>query len=231
MDIEEIKLLVADADVSVREIILYALKEQGWEADQARDGVAAIKLLRRNRYRLLIIDMDLPVIDGITVCEQFCANTPVIFISRRDSEQDRLDAFEAGGNDFVVKPFYPRELIARVKSLLKLTGGYKQETNLLYAGGLSINMSSRDVIVNEKQVRLTPREYDLLLFFAQHERQSFTRETLLDMVWGQRFDGSDRTVDTHVKSLREKLKPCHTHIKTIWGYGYKFVANPENLPR
>ena len=222
MDELAIRLLIADADASVRDILLYSFREQGWLTDQARDGVTAVKLLRRNHYRILILDIGLPVIDGLTVCEQFCVNMPVIFLSRRDAEQDRLDAFAAGGNDFVVKPFYPREMTARVKSLLRLTGVFKQESNIIRAGALRIQMNTREVFIDEKPVKLTPREYDLLLFLVTHKDQCHSRENLLDMVWGQQFDGSDRTVDTHIKSLREKLRPFHTYISTVWGFGYKF---------
>ena len=222
MDEHVTRLLVADADASIRDIILYSCREQGWLADQAKDGVMAIKLLRRNRYQLLILDAALPVIDGLTVCEQFCADTPVIFVSRLDSEQDRLDAFAAGGNDFVVKPFYPRELIARVKNLLKLTRVLRQERRTIRAGELTILPDAREVLVSGKPVKLTPREYELLLHMTRHEEQCFSRESLLDLVWGKQFDGNDRTVDTHVKSLREKLRPCHTYIQTVWGVGYKF---------
>ena len=224
MDADEIRLLIADADVSIRDIIQYSALEQGWLTDQARDGVTAVKLLRRNRYAVLLLDLELPVIDGLMVCEQFCVDTPVIFISRRDAEQDRLDAFAAGGNDFVVKPFYPRELVARIKSLLKLTGVFRQETSALQAGGLLIKTKSREVHVGGRPIKLTPREYELLLFLVRNQDHGYTRETLLNMVWGQQFDGNDRTVDAHIKSLREKIKPYHTYITTIWGYGYKFIV-------
>jgi len=224
MDESAVKLLVADADASVRDIVLYSLGEQGWLVDGAKDGVSAIKLLRRNRYQMLILDLDLPIIDGLTVCEQFCADTPVIFVSRRDAEQDRLDAFAAGGNDFLHKPFYPRELVARVKSLLGLIGAYRQKGDVLRAGVLHFMLGAREVSVADKPVKLTPREYDLLLFLARNEDRCFSRESLLNMVWGQQFDGSNRTVDTHIKSLREKLRPFHTHIATVWGVGYKFSA-------
>ena len=222
---ENIRILVADEDTSVRDIILYCSQEQGWQIDQARDGVTAVKLLRRNNYRLLILELELPVINGLMVCEQFSANTPVIFISGRDSEQNRLDAFEAGGNDFMVKPFYPREMVARVKNLLRLTGNSLPKTDILHAGAIKIDIRSHDVFVNETFIKLTPREYDLLLFLSQNQNRCFSRDSLLDMVWGQHFDGTDRTVDTHVRNLREKLTPCHTYITTIWGYGYKFEVN------
>lgn len=225
MDMGDVKLLVADADASVRDIILYCSKEQGWLMDQARDGIMAVKLLRRNHYQILILELELPVINGLMICEQFCVNVPIIFISRKDSEQARLDAFAAGGNDFLAKPFYPRELVARIKNLLKLTGAYMYKNDTLHVGTLKINIKSRDVFIEERPVRLTPREYDLLLFLCRNQNQSFSRETLLNMVWGQPFDGTDRTVDTHVRSLREKIQPCHTYITTIWGYGYKFKVN------
>ena len=225
MDTGNIKILVADDDASIRDIILYCSKEQGWFIDQVRDGVMAVKLLRRNHYHILILGLELPIINGLMVCEQFSANTPVIFISGNDSEQNRLDAFAAGGNDFIVKPFYPREMVARVKNLLKLTGTYTHKADILHIGAIKIDIRSHDVFVNENFIKLTPREYDLLLFLSQNQNQCFSRDSLLDMVWGQHFDGTDRTVDTHIKNLREKITPCHTYITTIWGYGYKFGIN------
>ena len=228
MDTEEIRILAADADTSVRDIIEYAFKEQQWRTDQARDGVSAVKLLRRNHYKALILDTDLPVIDGLMVCEQFCADTPVIFISRRDSEQDRLDAFAAGGSDFLSKPFYPRELVARAKSLLRLKGTLSgSEPSFLRAGDILVKVNSHDVFVGEAPIKMAPREYDLLLFLVRNPDHCHSRETLLNMVWGQHFEGSDRTVDTHIKSLREKLLSCGGYIATVWGKGYIFRA-PQN---
>ncbi len=223
MEMKGIRLLVADADSTVRDILRFCSTEEGWHLDEARDGVAAIKLLRRNRFHILILDRDLPIIDGMMVCEQACSNTPVIFLSRRSSEQDRLSCFEAGGSDFVQKPFYPRELIARAKSILRLSG-VSADDSIVDFEKIRINISSQEVFVDNSRVRLTPREYGLLVFLCRNPNRAFSRESLLNLVWGQQFDGTDRTVDTHVKSIREKIQPYQYYISTVWGFGYKLES-------
>jgi DNA-binding response OmpR family regulator len=216
--------MVADADSSVRAIIRRCAQEERWAVDEAKDGIEALKCLRRKKYHLIILELELPVIDGLMVCESLnqTPNIPVIFISKKTSEDDRLAAFEVGGNDYIIKPFYPRELVARIKNLLKLNGIVSKTNRFLISGNLKIDLHSQDVFVDEQRIKLTPKEYNLLLFFCQNSNKAFSRSMLLDLVWGRQFDGTDRTVDTHVKSLREKIKPYHNYISTIWGYGYKY---------
>lgn len=218
-----VRLLAADGDLSVREIIRLAAGEQGWVCDEAADGIAALKLLRRGRYHIAVLDAELPDVDGVFVCRHLrkTAQTPVIFLSKNGAEANRLAAFEAGGNDYVLKPFYPRELIARIRSLLALTGHDTGAAQAIDAGKLRVDIQSHTAALNGQPLRLTPKEYELLLFFCRHPFQAFARDTLLDEVWGQDFFGSDRTVDTHVKSLRGKLRP-YGYIETVWGFGYKF---------
>jgi len=219
-----VRLLAADGDLSVREIIRLAAAEQGWGCDDAADGIAALKLLRRGRYHAIVLDAELPDVDGVFVCRHLrkTVQTPVIFLSKNGAEANRLAAFEAGGNDYVLKPFYPRELVARIRSLLTLTGcGASPAREAVDAGKLRVDTRSRTAFLEGRALQLTPKEYDLLLFFCQHPFHAFSRDTLLDEVWGQDFFGSDRTVDTHVKSLRGKLRP-YEYIETVWGFGYKF---------
>jgi DNA-binding response OmpR family regulator len=231
VETEDIRLMAADADSSIRAIIRRCAQEERWSLDEAKDGIEALKYLRRRKYHLIILEMELPVIDGLMVCESLnqTPNIPVIFISKKTSEDDRLAAFEVGGNDYIIKPFYPRELVARIKNLLKLNGIVSEANHLLVSGNLKIDLFSQDVFVDDQRVKLTPKEYNLLLFFSQNPNKAFSRSMLLDMVWGRQFDGTDRTVDTHVKSLREKIKPYHTYISTIWGYGYKYEVEHSEL--
>jgi len=200
-----------------------AAAEQGWICDDAADGIAALKLLRRMRYHLVVLNAELPDVDGIFVCRHLRKSEmiPVIFTSKSGAETDRLAGFEAGGNDYVIKPFFPRELIARMKNLLTLTGCDTGVSKTVTAGNLRIDISSHTVSLDGRTLQLTPKEYDLLLFFCQHPFQAFSRDNLLDEVWGRDFFGSDRTVDTHVKILRGKLQP-YDYIETVWGFGYKF---------
>lgn len=224
MNEDVIRLLVADGDANVRDIVGFCARQEHWLCDEAKDGIAAIKLLRRKQYHLVILEAELPEIDGRLVCGQARKSTrvPIVFVSRRTAEEDRLAAFTAGGNDYLVKPFYPRELIARIKSLLTLCGisGFHHEE--VICGAIRIEMLSHSVYVDNRPVQLTPKEYDLLLYFCQNPHHAFSRDALLDAVWGEQFYGTDRTVDTHIKSLREKIRPCHNTIMTVWGFGYKF---------
>lgn len=219
-----IKLLIADADPSVRAIVRRCAEDEKWLLDEAKDGIEAVKLLRRKKYHLIILEVELPVIDGFMICENLKHNPDilVIFISKKSSEIDRLAAFEAGGNDYIIKPFYPRELVARIKNLLKLAGIVSMANQFLYSGKLKIDLYSQDVYADNRRIKLTPREYNLLLFFCRNPNKAFSRSMLLDLVWGRQFEGTDRTVDTHVKSLREKIKPYQNYITTVWGYGYKY---------
>lgn len=221
---DSVRLLLADSDPTVREILRFCSREEKWHCDEARDGIAALKLLRRSQYSLILLEFELPEINGELVCTQVRKNSrvPVIFLSRRNGEEDRLSSFEAGGNDFVAKPFYPRELIARIKNLLSLSGMGSGSREIVVAGKLQIDTYSHAVTVDERTIQLTPREYDLLLFLSQNPGKAFSRDSLLDLVWGKNFFGTDRTVDTHIKSLRNKIKPYHNYIATIWGFGYKF---------
>lgn len=225
----DIKLLVADSDSSVRSIIRIAAEEAGWSLDEAADGITALKLFRRGRYHLLIVDFDLPELDGRIVCRQIRKSSalPVIFLSLHPEESERLASFEVGGNDYVLKPFYPRELMARVLSLLTLAGHTPQIRKNLSCGGLSLDLWSREVRVDGRRLSLTPKEYDLLLFFCHNQDMVFSRDVLLNRVWGDDFCGSDRTVDSHVKSLRSKITPHHGRIVTVWGVGYKFERSEE----
>lgn len=221
---QEIKLLVADADATVRDIIRLSVGAEGWLCDFAQDGISALKRLRRCEYQLVILEAELPEIGGCVVCRHLrkSLNIPVVFISRNGNEANRLAGFEAGGNDYVLKPFYPRELVARIRNLLVIFGNNARAPSVVKAGEISLDLGSHQVSVNGTDVKLTPKEFDLLLFFLRNQRQAFSRDALLEMVWGQDFLGSDRTVDTHIKSLRGKIYPCQDSIQTVWGYGYKF---------
>ena len=219
-----VKILVAEEDMNVCETIRLIVIDQGWTMNEARDGIAAIKLLRRNTYQGIILSSELPVIDGgmaLSLVRDY-VRCPVIFIGKSGAEEDRLAAFEAGGNDYLQKPFFPRELLARMRNLMALYGDYYQKRDTLTAGPIRIERHARSVVVNDCRLKLTPREYNLLLLLCDNPGRVFSRDALLGAAWGASFEGGDRTVDTHVKSLREKLRPFQGCIKTIWGFGYKF---------
>ena len=218
------RLLIADTDAAVRGIIRISAQEEGWRCDEAGDGITALKLFRHNVFHLAILDFDLTELDGKIVCRQIRKNhdIPVIFLSAHSGEAERLAGFAAGGNDYIIKPFYPRELVARAKSLLTLYGHAPEQKKTLACGKITIDLLSHKVTVDGRQLTLTPKEYELLLFFCQNPSKAYSRDALLNLVWGEDFYGSDRTVDTHVKSLRGKISPYHYYIVTIWGMWYKF---------
>ncbi len=222
----DIRLLIADPDGDVRGSIRQLFVSHGYVVDEAADGIAVLKLLRRNDYSLIIMDTDLPELDGRNVCRQVrkSSDIPILFISERRSEQEKLCAFEIGADDFITKPFYPREVLARVKVFLYRTGSRtKNMPSKIAFNGLFIDTLSREVTVDERPVSLTPKEYDLLYFLSQNPNKAYSREALLNEVWGYCFTGSDRTIDTHIRSLRENIRPYDGYIVTVWGFGYKFV--------
>jgi len=222
----DIRLLIVDPSSSIRAEIRQLAVSQGYSFDEAADGIAALKLFRRNDYNLIVMDTDLPELDGGNVCRQIrkSSDVPILFISTRTKEQERLCAFEIGADDYITKPFYPRELLARIKVFLYRTGSKsKGVADKIAFNGLFINTVSREVMVDDRPVQLTPKEYDLLFFLSQNPNKAYSREALLNEVWGYCFTGSDRTIDTHVRTLRENIRPYDGYIVTVWGFGYKFV--------
>ena len=217
------RILIAVPDTALCRQITAAVQSEGLLTDEAADGIAALKCVRRNIYQLFVLDTCLPELSGLLVCREIRKSSaaPIIFVSSLSSEEDRLAGFLAGGNDYLVKPFSLRELTARIGSLLSLTHGPARGPDAVVAGGICVDSASRCVYVDGGAVQLTPKEYDLLCFLLKHPRRAFSRDSLLDLVWGRRFLGSDRTIDTHVKSLREKIHPYQDYIVTVWGIGYK----------
>jgi two-component system response regulator ResD len=222
----DIKILVVDDEKRMVELVRLYLEKEGYSVDEAYDGQQALDMLSRSKYNLVILDIMLPVVDGWTVCRQIRekSDIPVILLTARGEEFDKVLGFELGADDYVVKPFSPRELTARVKALLRRLGPREKTDETLSFPDLIIVPASRTVKVEGREVDLTPKEFDLLYFLAKNKDKVFTREKLLEEVWGYDFFGSLRTVDTHVKQLREKLgrSKAASYISTVWGVGYKF---------
>lgn len=222
----DIRLLVVDKDESARNQIKKLADHLGYAYDAAADGIMAIKLFRRQDYHLIIMDTDLPMLDGWNVCRQIrkLSDVPIIIVSSNKSEYDKLLAFELGADDYLCKPFSGQELTARIKVFLYRTKGIRLASpSKMTFNGLLIDTISHCVFVDENTIKLTPKEYDLLFFLSQNPNKAYSREILLNEVWGYEFTGSDRTVDTHIKMLRENIKPYDSYIVTVWGFGYKFV--------
>lgn len=224
---DDIRLLIVDKDEAVRNVIKQMAISHEYSFDEAANGIAALKLFRRHDYDIVIIDPDLPELDGRHACRQIrkVSDVPILITCARCSEEDKLSAFELGADDYIVKPFFPQELFLRIKVFLHRTGNLARSTpTKLTFGGLFIDTLSHTVYVDDSVVQLTPKEYNLLFFLSQNPNRAFSRETLLNEVWGYDFAGSDRTVDTHIKTLRENIKPYDSSIVTVWGFGYKFVV-------
>ncbi|MDK2880094.1 MAG: two-component system, OmpR family, response regulator ResD [Thermoanaerobacteraceae bacterium] len=222
----EIRVLMVDDEKRMVELVKLYLEKEGYVVDEAYDGQQALDMINKTKYNLIILDLMLPVVDGWTVCKEIRKkyDIPVIMLTARGEEFDKVLGFELGADDYVVKPFSPRELTARVKALLRRLGPREEQEETLEFPDLIIEPESRMVKVNDKDVDLTPKEFDLLYYLARNRDKVFTREKLLEEVWGYDFFGSLRTVDTHIKQLREKLgrSKAASYINTVWGVGYKF---------
>ncbi|TYP56757.1 response regulator transcription factor [Thermosediminibacter litoriperuensis] len=221
----KIKILIVDDEKKIVELVRLYLEKEGFKVDEAHDGRQALDMITKGEYNLIILDLMLPVIDGWTVCKEIRkkSDIPIIMLTARGEEFDKVLGFELGADDYVVKPFSPRELVARVRALMRRFGPKDPEQTLEFPG-LVIGPESRTVRVDGKEVALTPKEFDLLYFLAKNKEKVFTREKLLEEVWGYDFFGSLRTVDTHIKQIREKLgrSRAASYITTVWGVGYKF---------
>jgi two-component system, OmpR family, response regulator ResD len=229
------KVLVVDDEERIRRLVKMYLERSSFIVDEAEDGEEALKKALENEYHVIVLDLMLPKMDGRTVCADLRQhkNTPVIMLTAAGDEMNRIHGFELGADDYVVKPFSPRELVMRVKALVKRTqqslSTVSQSPNLsqiMSFKGLTIQLESRKVIVDDQEVTLTPKEYELLCFLASRPEKVFSREELLRDVWNYQFYGDQRTVDTHIKRLREKLghvsEEVAAMIVTVWGVGYKF---------
>ncbi len=224
---ESIRLLIVDDDRIARNAVSKKLISEGFICDEAPDGIAALKMFRRNDYNLIVINAQLPELSGKIVCRQIrkVSDVPIIVVSSSGREEDVLACFDLGADDYVVKPFSVPELTARIRVFLRRCGEIErtQPRNISF-GGLYIDTVSRAVYVDDKEVYLPPREYALLHFLSQNPNKAFSRDNLLNEVWGYDFVGMDRTVDTHIKTLRVNIHPYEQYIETVWGFGYKFVV-------
>ena len=220
------KLLIVDDEKNIREVIREYALLNGYEADEAEDGMQAIDMIREKDYDCVILDIMMPKLDGFSACKKIkkIRNIPVIMLSARQEEYDKLFGFELGVDDYVVKPFSPKELMARVKVVLDRSRKNETEVLRLDNGGLVIDVGGRSVTVDGQKANLTPKEIDLLLYMVSHKNMAISRNQLLEEVWNYDYFGDDRTVDTHIKMLRHNLGPYRDHIVTVRGMGYKFEA-------
>ncbi|WP_407307672.1 response regulator transcription factor [Desulfosporosinus sp. SB140] len=220
-------ILIVDDEERIRSLVRLYLEREGYAVEEAEDGSVALAKFKAGQFSLLIVDLMMPEIDGWRVCREIRESSaiPIIMLTARGEEFDRVLGLELGADDYLVKPFSTKELVARVKALLRRSSGQLHPvTSELTAGLLSIDKERHRVTIGDDVINLTPLEFDLLYFLAKNRGRVFSREQLMETVWGYDFYGDARTVDTHVKKLREKL--AHPSIKkmliTVWGVGYKF---------
>jgi DNA-binding response OmpR family regulator len=218
------KILIADDEQKIREVLREYAEFEGHEVAEAVDGMQAVELAKNSTFDIILMDVMMPRLDGFSACKEIrkFSSTPVLMLSARGEEYDKLFGFEIGADDYVVKPFSPKEVLARINAIIKRnnTGGVQNET--VTFDGLEINFTARDVKIDGKKAGLTPKEYDLLFYLVRNKNIALSRNKLLESVWGYDFFGDDRTIDTHIKMLRNNLGEYRKFIVTLRGMGYKF---------
>ena len=218
------RILVVDDEENIRQIRLKYAKFEGYEVEEASNGIEAVEMCRKNAYDIIIMDIMMPELDGFSACRQIrkSCDTPVIMLSARGEEYDRIHGFETGVDDYVVKPFSPRELMMRVSAVLKRSKNSRKELNIFESDGIKVDFSGRIVYIDGERVDMSPKEYELFFYLVKNRNIALSRERLITEVWGYDFYGDDRTLDTHIKILRKTLGKYSGKIVTLRGVGYRF---------
>jgi DNA-binding response OmpR family regulator len=223
-----INVLTVDDDSNIGHLLSLYLKKEGYNVDIATDGESAIAKVRENKYDIILLDVMMPVMDGLETLREirtFCT-TPVILLTAKSESMDKIIGLDLGADDYVTKPFEAQELISRIKAILRRLQTEQDGDTDLTIDNLFLSISNYVVKLNGIKVEMPPKEIELLHYFATHQLKVYTREQLLDQIWGLGYKGDPRTVDVHIKRIREKLGENNTwRIKTVWGIGYKFEEN------
>jgi two-component system alkaline phosphatase synthesis response regulator PhoP len=227
--VAEETILLVDDEQNIVDLARMYLEKEAFRVKSAADGATALEMIERSPPALLVLDLMLPKVDGWDVCRRIRASQtygdlPIIMLTARDDDIDKIIGLELGADDYLTKPFNPRELVARVKAILRRTGPKTSAESPIRVSDLVVYPAQREVTAAEKKVVLRAKEFDLLLTLAQHKGIVLSREQLLDLVWGFDFAGQTRTVDVHIAHLRDKLKDSQVEIETVWGVGYKLVG-------
>ena len=219
------KILVADDEQKIREVIREYAEFEGHKVYEAVDGMQAVEMAKAQDFDIIVLDVMMPRLDGFSACKKIrkIKNTPILMLSARTEEYDKLFGFEMGVDDYVTKPFSPKEVLARINAIVKRnTQNNDTQSEVAKFEGLEINFTARDVFIDGEKANLTPKEYDLLFYLVKNKNNALTRHMLLEEVCGYDFFGDDRTIDTHIKMLRNNLGPYRKFIVTLRGMGYKF---------
>lgn len=219
------RILIVDDEEKIREVIRQYAEYEGYEVEEAEDGLDAIKLCKNNDFDMIIMDVMMPKLDGYGAVKEIkkIKDIPVLMLSARSDEYDKLYGFDLGIDDYVTKPFSPRELMARVHVIINRNKNTNKHDELVF-DGLRIDLDAMDVYVDDEKIDLTPKEYELLIYMAKNNNIALSREKLLNEVWDYDFFGDYRTIDTHIKMLRNSLGKYREFIKTLRGVGYKFES-------
>ena len=222
------KILIVDDEQSILNVIKEYAVFMGYEAVCLSSGFDAVERIKNDNFDIVVMDVMMPGIDGFTALKKIreFSDIPVIMLSARGEEYDKLHGFDIGADDYVVKPFSPKELMARIKAVLSRKTSFQKPSNTSF-GALTVNKAGREVFVNGEPVNLTPKEYDILFYLIDRKGVAVSREKLLEDIWGFDYFGDDRTIDTHVKTLRAALKGCGDYVKTVRGIGYKFDTDEK----
>ena len=225
------KILVVDDEARIRELIRKYAEFEGHTVSEASDGLSAVHMCRQHSYNIVIMDVMMPELDGFSACREIrkTSNVPILMLSARGEEYDRINGFQLGIDDYVTKPFSPKELMLRIEAIMKRSGvakapaaEKKQEFEVYETGGLCVNFTARTVTVDGVRTDLSTKEYDLLFYMIRNRNIALTRDKLICEVWGYDFFGGDRTLDTHIKLLRKSIGKYADHIVTLRGVGYRF---------
>lgn len=227
-------LLIVEDNRDLAELLALNLRGQDYEVDLAFEGVTGASMADAKEYTLIVLDVMLPGLDGIGVCQQIRQHkryTPILMLTSRSAEADRIRGLEVGADDYVVKPFSILELLARIKAILRRMDAFTQTANVIDSTmikrkDMTIDLDKRNVLINTRNIELTAREFDLLAHFARHPGRVFSRKQLLDLVWGYAYEGYEHTVNSHINRLRVKIEKDPTspeYIETVWGVGYRYA--------
>ncbi len=237
---ENNKILIIEDDLKIVKLLEIHLTDMGFEIQKAHDGITGLEMALNEEYRLIILDLMLPELDGIEVCRRIREHnrfTPIVMLTAKSEEFDKVLGLEIGADDYITKPFSIREFIARVKVILRRIEVEKEKNNdvenqaLIKVGDLVIDTEKHKVILDGKAIELTAKEFDLLVLFARHPGRIYNREILLELVWGYKYEGYEHTVNSHINRLRNKIERDPTKpqfIKTLWGVGYRFEIPEES---
>lgn len=228
-------VLVVDDEKDMRNLLRIYLTKEGFTITEAQDGNEALTLLEHQMFDIIVLDIMMPGLNGLQVCEHIRKRneTPILMLTARSETKDKVQGLKLGADDYLAKPFDPEELLARIIALLRRVNRSLPSTdafNRIRYGELEIEVESRQVTVHQLALDMTPKEFDLLYYLASRPRKAVTREELLDQIWGHLYEGDIRTVDTHVKTIRDKLRKAglsQLPIQTVWGFGYKFQSIDE----